>query len=59
MNAGPTAERVYDTLKRAMMERRFRPGDRLDPAMLAEDLNSSTTPVREALDRLDRGGRPA
>jgi DNA-binding transcriptional MocR family regulator len=52
VNAGPTAERVYDTLKRAMMERRFRPGDRLDPAMLAEDLNSSTTPVREALDRL-------
>ena len=52
MNAGPTAERVYDTLKRAIMERRFRPGDRLDPAMLAEDLNSSATPVREALDRL-------
>lgn len=52
VNAGPTAERVYDTLKRAIMERAFRPGDRLDPTALAEDLNASATPVREALDRL-------
>jgi DNA-binding FadR family transcriptional regulator len=52
VNAGPTAERVYETLKRVIMERGFRPGDRLDPALLAEQLNSSTTPVREALDRL-------
>lgn len=52
MNAGPTAERVYETLKRAIMERGFRPGERLDPAVLADKLNASTTPVREALDRL-------
>lgn len=52
MNAGPTAERVYETLKQAIMDRSFRPGDRLDPAVLSERLNSSTTPVREALERL-------
>lgn len=52
MNAGPTAERIYETLKRAVMERAHRPGARLDPAVLADELNSSTTPVREALDRL-------
>jgi DNA-binding GntR family transcriptional regulator len=52
VNAGPTAERVYETLKRAIMDRAFRPGDRLDPAVLADRFNASTTPVREALDRL-------
>jgi DNA-binding GntR family transcriptional regulator len=30
----------------------FRPGERLEPAMLAEELNSSATPVRDALHRL-------
>jgi DNA-binding GntR family transcriptional regulator len=34
------------------MERGFRAGARLDPAVLAEELNSSTTPVREAIERL-------
>jgi len=52
VNAGPTAERVYETLRRAIMERRYRPGERLDPGVVAEQLNTSTTPVREALDRL-------
>lgn len=52
MNGGPTAERVYQALKRTIMDRGFRPGDRLDPAALADRLNASTTPVREALDRL-------
>lgn len=52
MNAGPTAERVYDGLKRSILTRAHRPGDRLDPAVLAEELHASATPVREALDRL-------
>lgn len=52
MNAGPTAERVYETLKRSILTRAHRPGERLDPAVLAEDLHASATPVREALDRL-------
>ena len=49
MNSGPTAERVYDALKRRIMDHEFRPGDRLDPSVLAETLASSVTPVRDAL----------
>ena len=52
MNSGPTAERVYDALKRRIMARAFRPGERLDPAQLADTLASSVTPVRDALHRL-------
>lgn len=52
MNSGATAERVYDTLKRRILDRAFRPGERLDPARLVDDLHSSVTPVRDALHRL-------
>jgi len=52
MNAGPTSDRVHDALRRLIMERRFRPGDRLDPAVIADMLAASTTPVREALNQL-------
>ncbi len=41
--------RVYETLKQRIMDHEFGPGARLDPAALAEQLASSTTPVREAL----------
>ena len=33
MNSGATAERVYDVLKRRIMDHAFKPGDRLDPAV--------------------------
>jgi DNA-binding GntR family transcriptional regulator len=49
MNAGPTAERIYIALKRLIFERRFRPGEKLDPGRLADELGSSVTPVRDAL----------
>lgn len=49
MNSGQTSERAYDTLRRHILTRRFRPGDRLEPAPLAEALGSSVTPVRDAL----------
>lgn len=49
MNSGATAERVYDVLKRRIMDHAFKPGDRLDPAVLCESLASSVTPVRDAL----------
>lgn len=52
MNSGQTAERVYDAIKRRLMAHEVRPGDRLDPAMLAESLSSSVTPVRDALHML-------
>jgi Bacterial regulatory proteins, gntR family len=44
MNAGATAERVYDAVRREL-----RAGSRLDPIALASLLASSATPVREAL----------
>lgn len=49
MNAGATSVRVYEALKQRIMDHEFGPGARLDPAALAEQLASSTTPVREAL----------
>lgn len=52
MNSGATAERVYEALKARIMGREFRPGDRLDPAVLAGQLASSVTPVRDALHQL-------
>ncbi len=56
MNSGPTSERVHETLKRRIMGRDFRPGDRLDPAALAAPLASSVTPVRDALHLLTGEG---
>ena len=56
MNSGPTAERIHETLKRRIMGREFRPGDRLDPAVLAAPLSSSVTPVRDALHLLTGEG---
>jgi DNA-binding GntR family transcriptional regulator len=56
MNSGATAERVHEALKRRIMGREFRPGDRLDPAVLAAPLASSVTPVRDALHLLTGEG---
>lgn len=56
MNSGPTAERVHETLRQRIMSREFRPGDRLDPAVLAAPLSSSVTPVRDALHLLTGEG---
>lgn len=52
MNSGVTAERVYDALKRRLLAGELQPGEKLEPARFAEDLNSSVTPVRDALHRL-------
>jgi hypothetical protein len=49
VNSGATTERVYEGLKHRLVTNVFRPGDRLDPARLADDLHSSVTPVRDAL----------
>ena len=47
-----TFERVYAAIKQRLREGAYRPGERLEPAMLAEELNASVTPVRDALHRL-------
>jgi DNA-binding GntR family transcriptional regulator len=52
VNAGYTSERVYEALRARIIEHGFRPGARLDPALIADGLASSVTPVRDALHRL-------
>jgi len=56
VSAGPTSERVHDALRQLIALRRLRPGDHLDPGLLAAELAASTTPVREALNRLTGEG---
>lgn len=56
MNSGPTSERVYDAIRRRILARDFHPGERLDPALLAQDLASSITPIRDALHLLTGRG---
>lgn len=50
--AGPTAERIYEAVKACVLRGAFRPGARLDPAVLADRLGSSVTPVRAGLNIL-------
>ncbi len=50
--AGPTAERIYEAVKAFVLRGAFRPGARLDPAVLADRLGSSVTPVRAGLNML-------
>jgi DNA-binding GntR family transcriptional regulator len=47
-----TFERVYAAIKQALCEGLYRPGDRLEPAVLSDELNASVTPIRDALHRL-------
>jgi DNA-binding GntR family transcriptional regulator len=42
-------ELVTDAIREAILNGRFRPGDKLDQTELAEELNVSRSPVREAL----------
>ena len=52
MSQPGTFDRVYAAIKERLREGAHRPGDRLEPAALAEDLNASVTPIRDALHRL-------
>ena len=47
-----TFERVYSAIKQRLREGAYSPGSRLEPALLADELNASVTPVRDALHRL-------
>lgn len=49
-------DEVYDFLKRQLLEGRLMAGQRLREAVLAEQLNVSRMPVREALRRLEQEG---
>ena len=50
------AEKVYLQLKEDIFDFRLLPGDRFSESEIAERMNASRTPVREALYRLERDG---
>lgn len=50
------SDQVYDHILRAIIENRFRPGQRLSVPDLAEELDVSQMPVRQAIDRLSEEG---
>ncbi|MDP9423638.1 MAG: GntR family transcriptional regulator [Pseudomonadota bacterium] len=52
MSPPGTFERVYAAIKDQLRRGTFRPGERLEPAALGDQLNSSVTPIRDALHRL-------
>lgn len=45
-------DQVHDLLKERVLDRSYRPGDKLNVDALARELSVSTTPVRESLGRL-------
>ena len=47
-----TFDRVYAAIRQRLREGLYRPGDRLEPAVISDELNASVTPVRDALHRL-------
>ena len=52
MSRPGTFERVYAAIKDQLRRGVFRPGERIEPALLSDQLNASVTPVRDALHRL-------
>lgn len=52
----PESQRIRDTLENAIVDGRYAPGERLDPARLQEEFGCSRTPIREALQALERSG---
>lgn len=54
--AADGADRVYDAIRLAVVEGRYPPGMRLVEQRLAEELDVSRTPIREALRRLEAEG---
>lgn len=52
MSQPSTFDRVYAAIKQRLRHGDYRPGDRLEPAMLSQELNASVTPIRDALHRL-------
>ncbi|WP_380784408.1 GntR family transcriptional regulator [Sphingomonas sp. R86520] len=52
MNSAPTFDRAYARIRGRVLTGWWRPGERIDLAVLADDLGASITPVRDALYRL-------
>lgn len=56
VRAADSVERVYARIKDFAIDYRFRPGERINEVELAAELAVSRTPVRAALNRLQRDG---
>ena len=52
MTVPGTFDRVYAAIRQRLRDGLYRPGERLEPALLSDELNASVTPVRDALHRL-------
>nr|ACF98186.1 hypothetical protein [uncultured bacterium 1114] len=52
----PASQQIYDQLRTAILEKRLIPGEHLTEAQLARQFGVSTTPIREALQRLVHAG---
>lgn len=52
LKKGNLSEQVYETIRNALMDGRYQPGERLTIRGLADELAVSITPVREAIFRL-------
>lgn len=55
-NYKPLREIVFETLREAIIQGNFEPGERLMEIQLAEELGVSRTPVREAIRKLELEG---
>ena len=55
-NGDTSKERIYNTLRRAIVLNELKPGERLNLDELAAKCNTSVTPVREALQMLTQEG---
>ena len=52
----PYYEQCYYTIKKMIFNGQFKPGERINEAQLAKDLNVSKSPVREAIRILEKEG---
>ncbi|WP_303861370.1 GntR family transcriptional regulator, partial [Alkalibaculum bacchi] len=52
----PLREIVFSTMRKAIIEGGFKPGQRLMEVQLAEQMGVSRTPVREAIRKLELEG---
>lgn len=56
MDVKTLTDQVYQTLREQILEGTYKPGQKLNLAQLARDLEVSNTPIREAMARLERLG---
>lgn len=52
----PASSQVYETLRAQIISLKLRPGERLSRTELADQFGVSTSPLREAIHRLERDG---